>query len=84
MGQDGDEKENDKGRKGEEIFEMHGGENNKSDEWMNMLQLTSHGRIKLNKNFIHVRRNCLLVVETWERINQLFGYSKQHTHNSAK
>ena len=31
-----------------------------------------------------VRRNCLLVVETWERINQLFGHSKQHTHNAAK
>ena len=52
MGQDGDEEENDKGRKGDQIFEMHGAENNKSDEWMDMLQLTSHGRIKLNKNFI--------------------------------
>ena len=33
---------------------------------------------------INVRRNCLFVVETWERINQLFGHSKQHTHNSVK
>ena len=40
---------------------------------------------KLHKNMvIIVRGNCLLVVETWERINQLFGHSKQHTHNSAK
>ena len=31
-----------------------------------------------------VRRSCLLVVETWECINQLFGHAKQHTHNAAK
>ena len=33
---------------------------------------------------ISVRTNCLLVVETWECINQLFGHAKQHTHNAAK
>ena len=32
----------------------------------------------------NVRANCLLVVETWECINQLFGHAKQHTHNAAK
>ena len=37
-----------------------------------------------NPNAIFVRTNCLFVVETWERIKQLFGHSKQNTHNAAK
>ena len=44
--------------------------------------------ILLNKNalmnIVIVRRNCLLVVETWERINQLFGHFKQYTYNVVK
>ena len=31
-----------------------------------------------------VRINCLLVVETWECINQLFGHAKQHIDNAVK
>ena len=65
MGEDGDEEGDDKGRR-EEIFEMHGSEvvekMRKSDEWMDIL---GHGRIKLNKNFIHSMPPTIHSSLTW-------------------